>query len=123
MYLPGFKGIALYDVLQFFRSQIKASGFAERASAISYNFIMAIPPSLLFLFTLIPNLPFISKKSLKLQLHTLIIDIIPAKGYNEQVISFVDTFIDGNKIGLISFGLLLSIFFASNGMMLSLIHI
>lgn len=109
--------MALYDVLQFFRSQTKSYGFAERASAISYNFIMAIPPSLLFLFTLIPNLPFISKKSLKLQLHTLIIDIIPARGYNEQVISFVDTFIDGNKIGLISFGLLLSLFFASNGMM------
>lgn len=107
----------LYDVVQFFRSQTKSYGFTERASAISYNFIMAIPPSLLFLFTLIPNLPFISKKSLKLQLHTLIIDIIPARGYNEQVISFVDTFIDGNKIGLISFGLLLSLFFASNGMM------
>ena len=78
---------------------------------------MAIPPSLLFLFTLIPNLPFISKRSIKFQLHNLILDIIPAKEYNRQVISFVDTFIDGNKIGLLSFGLLLSLFFASNGMM------
>jgi membrane protein len=107
----------LYDVIQFFRSQVKKQGFAERASAVAYNFIMAVPPSLLFLFTLIPNLPFISRKSIKLQLHSLIRDIIPAPEYNKQLISFVDTFIDGTKIGLLSFGLLFALFFASNGMM------
>ena len=78
---------------------------------------MSIPPSLLFLFTLIPNLPFISKKSIKFQLHSLILDIIPATKYNSQVITYVDTFIDGAKIGILSFGLLLSLFFASSGMM------
>jgi membrane protein len=109
--------LALYDVIQFFRKQLKQHGLSERAAAISYNFIMAIPPSVLFLFTLIPNLPFISKKSIKLQLHSLIVDIIPSKIYNKQVISFLDTFIDGNKIGLLSFGLLLSFYFASNGIM------
>jgi membrane protein len=116
-YLPGFEGLSLYVVIQFFRKQVRQQGLAERASAISYNFIMALPPSLLFLFTLIPSLPFISKKSIKYQLHTLILDIIPSKVYNKQVISFVDSFIDGNKIGLLSFGLLLTLFFSSNGMM------
>jgi membrane protein len=116
-FLPGFAGLALYDVIQFFRSQLKQHGLSERAAAISYNFIMAIPPSLLFLFTLIPNLPFISKKIIKLQLHSLITDIIPSKIYNKQLILFIDSFIDGTKIGFISFGLLLSLFFASNGVM------
>jgi membrane protein len=116
-HLPGFQGLALYDVIQFFRSQLRQHGLSERAAAISYNFIMAIPPSLLFLFTLIPNLPFVSKKLIKLQLHTLILDIVPNKVYNKQLIIFIDGFIDGNKIGLLSFGLLLALFFASNGMM------
>jgi membrane protein len=116
-YLPGFEGLALYDVIQFFRRQVRQQGLSERAAAIAYNFIMALPPSLLFLFTLIPNLPFISKRSIKYQLHSLILDIIPSKEYNKQMISFVDTFIDGNKIGLLSFGLLLTLFFSSNGMM------
>ena len=107
----------MYKVLQFFRRQIKQQGLAERASAIAYNFIMALPPSLLFLFTLIPNLPFISKRSIKYQMHSLILDIIPSKVYNKQLIDFADTFIDGNKIGLLSFGLLLTLFFSSNGMM------
>ena len=116
-YLPGFEGLPLYDVIQFFYRQIKAQGLTERAAAISYNFIMALPPSLLFLFTLIPNLPFISRKAIKFQLHSLIVDVIPARGYNKSVIDFVDSFIDGNKIGLLSFGLFLSLFFASNAMM------
>ena len=116
-FLPGFQGLALFDVIQFFRKQLKEHGLTERAAAVSYNFIMAIPPSLLFLFTLIPNLPFVSKKLIKLQLHTIIIDIIPNAIYNKQVISFIDTFINGSKIGLLSFGLLTSFYFASNGIM------
>ena len=116
-YLPGLEGLALYDVLQFFRRQIKQQGLAERASAIAYNFIMALPPSLLFLFTLVPYLPFISKRGIKYQMHSLILDIIPSKVYNKQVIAFADTFIDGNKLGLLSFGLLFTLFFSSNGMM------
>ncbi len=115
--LPGFEGVPLYDVIKFFLKQIKTVGLTERASAISYNFIMALPPSFLFLFTLIPSLPFISKRSLKLQLHAIITEIIPAKGYNENIIKFVDSFLSGDKIGLISFGLLLALFFASNAMM------
>jgi membrane protein len=117
LHLPGFEGVPLYDVLKFFYKQIKTVGLTERASAISYNFIMAIPPSLLFLFTLIPHLPFISQRSLKIQLHSLILDIIPAKQYNQKFINFVDSFLEGSKIGLLSFGLLLALYFASNAMM------
>lgn len=115
--LPGFEGLPLFDVLKFFIKQVKRHGLTERASAISYNFIMALPPSLLFLFTLIPNLPFVSQKSIKIQLHSLIYDIIPSRTYNAEVIKYVDSFIENSRIGLLSFGLLTSLFFASNAMM------
>src|SRR3977135_4075423 len=105
--LPGFDKVPLYDVLVFFSQQVKRVGLTERAAAISYNFIMAIPPTCLFLFTLIPNLPFVSKKELKFQLHTLITDIIPARANNKGLIEFVDSFINGSKIGLISFTFIL----------------
>lgn len=115
--LPGFEGVPLYDVLVFFYRQVTTVGLTERASAISYNFIMAIPPSFLFLFTLIPNLPFIRKSTLKKELHAIITDIIPAKVHNANLIKFVDSFIDDSKIGMLSFGFLLALFFASNAMM------
>jgi membrane protein len=114
---PGFQGISLYDVLRYFSKGFSVPHLTERAAAISYNFIMSVPPTCLFIFTLIPNLPFVSKRSLKHQLHGLITDIIPAHAYNQGLIEFVDGFIDGSKIGMISFTFILSLFFASNAVM------
>ena len=118
LHLPGFERVPLYDVVRFFFQQVKTVGLTERASAIAYNFIMAVPPSFLFIFTLIPQLPFIKKGDLQKQLTFLIRDIIPADNYNKNIISFIDkTFFHTPVISLLSFGLLLALFFASNGMM------
>lgn len=117
VYLPGFEGVPLYEVIVFFYKQLKTVGLTERASAVAYNFIMAVPPSFLFLFTLIPNLPFIKKSVMKRELHAIIYDVVPAKVHNANLIKFVDSFLDDSKIGLLSFGLLLALFFASNAMM------
>jgi membrane protein len=114
---PGFQGISVYEVVKFFAKEFSIPSLTERAAAISYNFIMAVPPTCLFLFTLIPNLPIVSKRGLKHQLHGLIMDIIPARANNQGLIQFVDSFIDGSKIGLISFTFILSLFFASNAVM------
>ncbi|MBP6432084.1 MAG: YihY/virulence factor BrkB family protein [Ferruginibacter sp.] len=117
-FLPGFEGVSLYDVIKFFRLQIKTVGLTERASAVAYNFIMAIPPSLLFLFTLIPHLPFIKKGDVQKQVFQLIRDVIPNEAYNKDLITFINkTFFAKPIFGLLSFGLLLALFFASNAMM------
>ena len=117
VYLPGFEGLPLYDVIQFFYRQVKTIGITERAAAISYNFMMSVPPSLLFMFTLLPHLPFISMSSLRIQLHSLIFDMVPKVEYNAELIKFVDSFMQGTRFGLLSFGLLTSLYFASNAMM------
>ncbi|MEO5908754.1 MAG: YihY/virulence factor BrkB family protein [Ginsengibacter sp.] len=114
---PGFQGMNLYSVLRHFLKDFNLPNYTEKASAISYNFIMSVPTSCLFLFTLIPNLPFISKRGVKYQLHALIHDIIPSKTYNAGLIQFVDSFIDGSKIGMLSFTFVLSLFFASGAVM------
>jgi membrane protein len=115
--LPGFEGLPLYDVLKFFYRQLRTVGLTERASAISYNLIMAIPPAFLFLFTLLPKLPFIDKKSIKAQLHDLVNNFIPARVHNKNINEFIDSFFNDPKIGLLSFGFFLALFFASNAMM------
>lgn len=111
---PGFQGFSLYDVMKYMGRKFSVPDLTERAAAMSYNFIMSVPPTCLFLFTLIPNLPFISKLALKRQLHFLITGIIPSNANNQGIIQFVDSFINGSKIGLISFTFILSLFFASN---------
>lgn len=113
----GFQGISLYEVLKYIFKKFDVPHLTERAAAISYNFIMSVPPTCLFLFTLVPNLPFVSKSGLKTQLHGLVYDIVPSSTYNAGLINFIDSFIEGSKIGLISFTFILSLFFASNAVM------
>ena len=114
---PGFQGNSLFAVLKYYGQNFSVPHLTERAAAISYNFIMSVPPTCLFIFTLIPNLPFVSKKALKHQLHFIVTDVVPAQANNKGILQFVDSFIDGAKIGLMSFTFVLSLFFASNAIM------
>jgi membrane protein len=113
--LPGFSGIPLYDVVGFFIQQVKTVGMTERAAAIAFNFVMAIPPAIIFLFTLIPFLPITQK--LQEELFGLIRDIIPGEKDHAILIHFLEDFINKPRNGLLSFGFILSMFFSSNAMM------
>ena len=115
IHLPGFHGIPLYDVLKFFFQQVRKVGLTERTAAISFNFVMAIPPIIIFLCTLIPYLP-ISKEFVH-QLHGLIRDVVPGEKNNSALIKFIDDFIKKPKNGLLSLGFLLALFYSSNAMM------
>src|SRR5689334_8403771 len=110
--LPGFRGIPLYDVIVFFFGQVKTIGMTERASAISYNFFMAIPPALIFLFTLVPFLPI--SREFEESLYSLIRDVIPGQKDNSPLIKFLQDFINKPRNGLLSLGFILSLFFSSN---------
>jgi membrane protein len=113
--IPGFKEVSVYDMLKNFRHQIKDHNIIERASAISFNFATALPPTIIFLFTLIPFLP-INKQFIK-ELYSVIKDIVPGpKNYN-AVIGFLNDFLNHPRNGLLSLGFLLSLFFSSNAIM------
>ncbi len=114
-FLPGFNGIPLYDVIKFFFQQVRTVGMTERASAISFNLVMAIPPAMIFLFTLLPFLP-ISQK-FQSELFGLIRDVIPGEKDHSNLIHFLQDFINKPRTGLLSLGFLLSMFFSSNALM------
>lgn len=111
---PGSRGIPLYDVVQFFFGQVRTVGMTERASSIAFNFVMAIPPAIIFLFTMIPYFPI--PKKLEEELYDLIRDVIPGEKNNSYLISFLRDFINNPRNGLLSLGFLLSLFFTSNAM-------
>jgi membrane protein len=113
--LPGFSGIPIYQVVSFFIRQVQTIGMTERASAIAFNFVMAIPPATIFLFTLIPYLPI--TQSLQQELYKLIKDIIPGERNNAVLINFLQDFINNPRNGLLSLGFILSLYFSSNAMM------
>ena len=53
IYIPGFQGINLYQVIRFLAKQLNAIGVYDRASAISFNLLMALPAGFLFLFSIL----------------------------------------------------------------------
>ncbi|MBS1575304.1 MAG: YihY/virulence factor BrkB family protein [Bacteroidetes bacterium] len=112
---PGFQGIPLHDVIKFFFEQVRKVGMVERASAISFNIVMAIPPAIIFLFTLIPYLPFV--KQFTSELYRLIRDVIPGQKNNSVIITFLNDFINHPRNGLLSIGFILALFYSSNAMM------
>lgn len=113
--LPGFQGIPLFDVVRFFFLQARKTGFTERASAVAFNFTMAIPPAVIFLFTLIPYLP-ISKEFIQ-QMFSLIRDVVPGEKNNEGLIKFLSDILSNQRTGLLSTGFILATFFSSNAVM------
>jgi len=115
VFLPGFQGIPLYDVLIFFVQQVKKIGFNERAAAISFNFLMAIPAGMIFLFTLVPYLP-VSKEFTN-QLLLAVHDILQNDKTYELVHSVIMDVLTTPRSGLLSFSFLFALFFSSNAMM------
>lgn len=113
--LPGFQGLHLYDVVRFFFKQINKVGLNERAAAISFNLIMAIPAACIFIFTLVPYLPI--AKEFNTELLKLTKDLTPNQNTYKFVKDFLDDFFSTSRSGLLSFGFLLVIFYASNAMM------
>ncbi|ULQ57897.1 YihY/virulence factor BrkB family protein [Flavihumibacter rivuli] len=113
--LPGFEGLPLYDVIVFFLQQVRKVGLNERAAAISFNILMAIPAATIFLCTLIPYMPF--SKGITEELLKLTQDITPNRNTYLLVKDFLEDFLQKPRSGLLSFGFLVAVFYASNAMM------
>ena len=109
--LPGFEGIPLYDVLHFFFQQTQKIGLQERAASIAFNFLMAIPPLMIFVFTLLSYIP--GSKNLYLEILVLMRNIIPDDTTFSMIRKVLDDFFKTGT-GTLSFGLLLAIYFSSN---------
>lgn len=112
--LPGFEGLPLYDVLKHFGQETKNRGLGDRARAISFNFLLAIPPFFIFLFTLVPYIPV---KNIEPTLYDLAQDLTP--NYNTYMIvrGMIHDFLYTHRNGLLSIAFVMGFFYSSNGVM------
>ncbi len=113
--IPGFRGLPLYDVVIFFFKQVNKVGLTERAAAISFNLLMALPAGLLFLFSLIPYFP--KSENIEIEILRLFKDITPNSNTYHLIENLLHDLLNNQHIGIFSFGILLLIFYASNAMM------
>lgn len=112
--MPGFQGLALFDVVVFFKSQVRKVGLNDRARSIAFSFLLAIPAATIFLCTLIPYLP-VSKKITK-QLLVVTKEITPNQNTFLLVSNFLNDFLTKPRGGLLSIGLVVSLYYASDAM-------
>lgn len=109
--LPGFGGVSLQQVLSLYIRGLFEGAVSLRASAVAFNFFLAIFPFILFLFTLIPYVPV---RDFQDSLFGLLADVIPPETF-----SMVETTIYGiimkQNSGLLSLSFLLTFFFSTNG--------
>jgi len=109
--LPGFEKLPLYDVLKFFIKQTQEIGLNERAASIAFNFLMAVPPFFIFIFTLLSNMP--GSKRLYDEVLIIVKTVMPDESTFLIIKDVMDDFFLPGT-GLLSFGLLLALYFSSN---------
>ncbi|RZL69079.1 MAG: YihY/virulence factor BrkB family protein [Pedobacter sp.] len=109
--LPGFSPLPLYTVATFFFKEIGKESLVNKSSSLAYSFMLAIFPSIIFLFTLIPFIPISGFQDKLLSLIEL---ILPHNAFEAFETTLKDIVKNQNR-GLLSFGFLSAIFFATNG--------
>lgn len=123
--LPGFLGIPVFDVVGFLYDELQRFDVFTRANSIAYSFFMSLFPSLMSLFTLLPFLrtyilrwflPDAAEDNFDEILASEIQQFMPGNA-GVEFAKFIDELTSNPRVGLLSLGFFLALFFASNGML------
>ena len=109
---PGFEKVPIYYVIRFFIEQIKEGQVNMRAASISFFFVLAIFPGILFFFNLIPLLPIPDFQD---TLFNFMAEVLPETAFEFLRATIIDI-INTQRIDLISIGFILTFYFSTQGM-------
>ena len=120
--LPGFFKVPIYDVVVFVFNEIRRFDLIIRANGIAYSFFLSLFPSILTLFTFAPFLLDLFTKWIPELAHfnevveEEIQRVMPGQA-GDMLFDFIHDITHQPRVGLLSFGFVLAIYFASNGML------
>ncbi|MBX7124585.1 MAG: YihY/virulence factor BrkB family protein [Cyclobacteriaceae bacterium] len=109
------ENLSLYQFLKIFIHNINEDEIMDRANGVAYNFILAIFPTIIFLFTLIPYVSRLFPTITTQSIMNFLSGLVPASMY-EVISSTVLDIVDNQRGGLLTFGFVLALFLATNGM-------
>ena len=111
-----YENVSLYKIIKIFLRNLLNDDILDRANGVAFNFILAIFPAVIFLFTLIPYVtvyfPEINSESIM----EFMGQQIPPSMF-EVVSTTVHDIISNQRGGLLSLGFLFSVYLSTNGMM------
>lgn len=111
IHFPGFQGIPLYDVVKFFFHGVRESDLNLRASAVAYSLFMALFPTIIFFFTLIPYIPI---ENFQESLFSLMSRVLPENAFSAAQDTIRDI-ITKQRGGLLSIGFISALYFSTSG--------
>lgn len=106
-----FHEMSLYDVIKLYFEGIANGAVTQRASAIAFSFFMALFPFALFLFNLIPYIPL---NNFQADFLEFVSQNVPPNTY-DAIANIINDILNKSNKGLLSTGILLSIYLMSNG--------
>jgi len=110
--LPGFDGQPIFDVFSFLIKSFGKSALTVRASSIAYNIFLALIPALIFFFSALAYIPI---PNFTHELLKLLKEVMPVNAYLTIRSTIIDI-IQHKRAGLLSFGFISTLYFATNGM-------
>ncbi|GLR19401.1 YihY/virulence factor BrkB family protein [Portibacter lacus] len=108
----GFEGIPVYDITRFVLKEAQTDDITTRANSMAFSFFLALFPSIIFFFTLLPLFPITADYMATIQ--NSISGVLPTEAatYINHIITDVVSIPRG---GLFTLGFILALFFTSNG--------
>lgn len=111
-----YENVSLYTLVRTFFRKLQKDDTIDRANGVAFNFILAIFPAIIFLFTLIPYIsqyvPSVNQQSILEFLSNLLPDTMM-----DAVYTTVQDIMSKTRGGLLTFGFLFSLYLATNGTM------
>ena len=108
--------VSMYRITRTFLRNIQEDEIMDRANGVAFNFMLAIFPAIIFLFTLIPYVsnyfPDINKESIMKFLE----EFIPTTMYEVASNTILDI-VSNQRGGLLTLGFIFALYLSTNGMM------
>ncbi|MBQ7712143.1 MAG: YihY/virulence factor BrkB family protein [Bacteroidales bacterium] len=111
--LPGFRGAPIYDVLRYFLVGLFDGSISQCAKGLAFSFLTALPPLMIFFFSLVAYFPVDGVQD---ELLANLSDIVPEKVMG-PLSDTVNDIMGHRHSTLLSIGFIVSILFAANGIM------
>jgi membrane protein len=113
--------VSLYRIVRRFLHNLQDDDIMDRANGVAFNFILAIFPAIIFLFTLIPYVtryfPGINRESILGFLQELAESgFMPASMYEVASTTILDI-VSNQRGGLLTLGFLFALILSTNGML------
>lgn len=112
IHLP-FLGVSLWQMFEIYIQGIFKNKIGRKAAAISWNFVFALFPFILFLLSVLPILPHYDK--LHFYIYEILLHKIFPSTIENEVQNYVETNILPNTSGISNLTIILALFFATNG--------